>query len=492
MAELRAPRAEMNEQELLQSVIQFYRKRLQNYVPTQNFLLKRGLANGVMIDQFQLGFADRELGRAIPTKSCRAGRQLRERLTRLGIYRNSGHGHFNGCLVLPIIGPAGDIREIYGRKITSNLRKGTPEHLYLHDPPQGVWNIAGLDSTDTVILCKSIIDGLTVWSAGFRNVTCTYGYGPLSQDLLDALQEHEILQVLMAYERSNPGDSAAVQVSDQLAGINIRSVRIALPHGLDVNDFARKTEAPSEPLRELIEQAQVSKPPINNTRPQPTKPIAPPPPKDLDIEQTDTEVIIRIDDRRWRVRGLEKQLSHERLKVNLMVSRLDAVHVDTFDLYSARHRAAFVNQAAGELYVDETILKQELGRVLLTLEQIQDELIRQSLTPNEEPVPDLTDEERNAALQLLNDPQLLDRIVEDLDKCGVVGEEINKLICYLAATSRKLDRPLAVLIQSSSAAGKTSLMEGVLSLMPPEEQVKYSAITGQSLFYMGQQNSTLR
>lgn len=55
----------------------------------------------------------------------------------------------------------------------------------------------------------------------------------------------------------------------------------------------------------------------------------------------------------------------------------------------------------------------------------------------------------------------------------------------MAATSRKLAQPLAVLIQSSSAAGKTSLMDAVLAFMPPEEQIKYSAMTGQSLFYMG-------
>jgi DNA primase len=43
-----------------------------------------------------------------------------------------------------------------------------------------------------------------------------------------------------------------------------------------------------------------------------------------------------------------------------------------------------------------------------------------------------------------------------------------------------------VVIQSSSAAGKSSLMDAVLALMPEEERVSYSAMTGQSLFYMGE------
>jgi len=57
---------------------------------------------------------------------------------------------------------------------------------------------------------------------------------------------------------------------------------------------------------------------------------------------------------------------------------------------------------------------------------------------------------------------------------------------YLVALSRKLDRPLAALIQSTSAAGKSALMDAVLELIPPEERVAYSAMTGQSLFYLGE------
>ena len=87
---------------------------------------------------------------------------------------------------------------------------------------------------------------------------------------------------------------------------------------------------------------------------------------------------------------------------------------------------------------------------------------------------------------MLRDPRLLDRILADFERCGVVGEETNKLVAYLAAVSRHLESPLAVVVQSSSAAGKSSLMEAVLAFVPEEERVQYSAMTGQSLFYMGE------
>jgi len=60
---------------------------------------------------------------------------------------------------------------------------------------------------------------------------------------------------------------------------------------------------------------------------------------------------------------------------------------------------------------------------------------------------------------LLQDPDLIARIIRDLDQCGMVGEPFNKLAAYLAVTSRLLTRPLAILVRSNSAAGKTTLMD---------------------------------
>jgi hypothetical protein len=123
--------------------------------------------------------------------------------------------------------------------------------------------------------------------------------------------------------------------------------------------------------------------------------------------------------------------------------------------------------------------------VLLVVEEKNDEAMRAVLAPPNEGPPAMTSAERDEALALLRDKDLIGRILADFEACGVVGERTNKLVGYLAAVSRKLDDPLAVVVQSSSAAGKSRLMEAVLGFVPDEERVKYSAMTGQSLFYMG-------
>jgi hypothetical protein len=143
-----------------------------------------------------------------------------------------------------------------------------------------------------------------------------------------------------------------------------------------------------------------------------------------------------------------------------------------------------LKQAAEELGLEERILKKDLGEVLQRLEEQQQQAARAE--QQEKKQVELSDADRREALEFLRDPLLCERLLEDFQKCGVVGEETNKLTAYLAATSRKLDQPLAVIIQSSSAAGKSSLMDAVLALMPEEERVEYSAMTGQSLFYMSE------
>src|SRR5262249_38901102 len=80
----------------------------------------------------------------------------------------------------------------------------------------------------------------------------------------------------------------------------------------------------------------------------------------------------------------------------------------------------------------------------------------------------------------------LDRIREDFARAGVVGESTNVLVGYLATVSRLLPRPLAVIIQSASAAGKTSLMDAILRFVPSEHRVHYAALTGQALYYLGE------
>jgi DNA primase len=466
-SKLEAPIAmDTDDQAVLRQVVDYYHETLKASPEALRYLESRGLTHPEMIGYFQLGFANRTLGYRLPDKNRKAGAEMRGRLQRLGILRESGHEHFNGSVVIPVFDLAGNVLGMYGRKITPGLREGTPLHLYLPGPHRGVWNEEALQAAKEIILCESLIDALTFWCAGFRNVTASYGVNGFTEDHKAALERHGVKHVWIAYDRDEAGDNAAEQLKKELG---ISTARVLFPRGMDANEYALKVTPAAQSFAVLLNRTE--KPPAV-----PAEPVA---------QVSGEEVVIEQENRRYRIRGLSKNLSHELLKVNLLVSCGELFHVDTLDLYLARQRAAFTKQASEELQLKEETLRRDVGRVLMQLERLQDEQIRQALLPDKR-APEMSDEERAEALALLRDRKLLDRILEHFEACGVVGEETNKLVGYLAAVSRHLDTPLAVVLQSSSAAGKSSLMDAVLQFVPEEERIQYSAMTGQSLYYMGE------
>ena len=509
---------------LLKQTVDYYHATLKQSPEALAYLKSRGLDHPDLIEHFCLGHANRTLGLRLPDKTRKAGADIRARLEAIGIYRATGHEHFNGSLVVPIFDADGQVSELYGRKLRDDLRPGTPKHLYLPGPHAGVWNEAAFAGSREIILCEALIDAMTFWCAGYRNVTAAYGVEGFTDDILSAFQRHGILRVLIAYDRDEAGDRATATLAERLMAEGIECYRIEFPKGMDANEYAQQVAPASKSLGILIRKAQwlgkgqapqrayvapatidlaaqedaqpapAAEPHIEASMPAaPTLPASPQPsaPAHVKPDIRDNEINLSFgegqEQRRYRVRGHAKNLAVDVLKINLLSAMGDAFHVDTLDLYSAKQRSTYIEQAAKETGIDARILKTDLGRVLLALEQVQDEQIQQVLHP--EPVAKaMMDTERESALALLRAPDLLNRILADFDACGLVGERTNKLVAYLAAVSRKLAGPLAIVVQSSSAAGKSSLMDAVLAFVPEEERVKYSAMTGQSLFYMGETN----
>lgn len=511
-----------DDRELLGRVVAFYGQTLRESADALAYLERRGLRHPELLERFRLGYANRTLGYRLPAKNRQAGAVLRGRLQRLGVLRDSGHEHLSGSLVIPVLDEDGQVVQLYGRKIRSDLRPGTPAHLYLPGRHRGVFNRDALvAAAGEVIVCESLIDALSFWVHGHRHVTAAYGVQGFTAEHLAAFEAGGVSRVLIAFDRDDAGDTAAAKLAGRLSGEGIDCFRVVFPQGRDANALATSTEDPAGALAEVLRAAAWmgdGQPPVRS--PVPEMPVsAAPAPAQLDpspvggeggeadgapvsspvpagpaggpaVRLEGEELHVGLDDRRWRVRGLARVTSFEVLRVNVLVARDDerrghVFHVDSLDLYSARARGVFCRQAAAELGLAEELVARDLGRVLMVCEERAEEVIRAAQEPASPEVV-LSDSEREQAMALLTAPDLVERVVADFSAAGVVGEQTNCLVGYLAAVSRKLDRPLAVIVQSTSAAGKSALQEAVLSMVPGEERVSFSAMTGQSLFYMGE------
>jgi DNA primase catalytic core len=565
----------VDDQKLLGIVVDYYHATLKQTPGAQQYLLKRGLKSAEMVEHFRLGFSNRSLNYHLADKNRVEGAHQRGRLEELGIFREkSGHEHFVGSLVIPILNLNGEVVQMYGRKINDNLRPGTEYHLYLPGPRCGVWNEAALIASKDIILCESLIDALTFWCAGYRNVTTSYGVNGFNDYHREAFRKHGTKRIYIAYDRDEAGEKAATKHAEELIAMGIECFRVQFPRGQDANEFALKQQpaakflgmyltsaawlgkgqrpttagmkpampapeeerkpepmknpddppAPSEaaPLPEEKPKStakekiasesptpSISEAPNPSTAGESVVPLAAPlesvrqeepvqrpmplaAPAEPRVEIDNGEVIVTIGLRTYRVLNLEKCTSRGKMQVNVKVSGTNVrgewcYHGDTFDMESSLRRAAFIKQAAHELATKEETIHREVGQLWAVLTDLQRDMLRKTLTPAEEKTI-MTAEEEAAALDLLRDPRLLERVLEDFEKCGVVGEETNKRIAYLAAVSRLLEKPLAIVVQSASSAGKSSLMEAVLDFVPEEQRESYTAMTGQALFYMGQKN----
>lgn len=512
---------EAGDEEVLRQVVGYYHQTLKESPEALAYLERRGLAHPELVDRFQLGYSNRTLGLRLPLMNRKSGFEVRTRLQRLGLFRDSGHEHFVGSLVIPVFDEAGHVTEVYGRKINDNLRPGTPYHLYLPGPHRGVFNAEGVKGQEEVILCEALIDALTFWCAGFRNVTASYGVEGFTPEHLALFAREGVEHVQIAYDRDEAGDRAAESLSKKLIASGISCSRVLFPKGMDANAYALKVQPPTKSLGVLIRSAEWLGGSPRAAAESPAPPAAVgttaakeetgadvvestgregraakeensfPAPSSADLSGED-EALFRFEDRSYRVKGLKKALQSGALHVTVRAQRegdlfappspIAGWFLDRFDFISSRQRALFEKQAAHEMGVRPEVVKWDLGQVLRRLEELQQKALEDALRPKAA-APAMTDGARAEALELLKDPDLAGRILRDFEMCGVVGEETNKLLGYLAAVSRKLDRPLAIIVRSSSAAGKTALMEAILAFLPREDREKYSALSEHSLFY---------
>jgi DNA primase len=522
--------SEADDAELFEQVLTYYQERLHKNPAALDYLESRGLNHPEALARFRIGFADRSLGLRMPDSARKEGKELREHLQKLGIYRKSGHEHFTGCVVVPVFDAEGGTSEIYGRRITKP-NTGAPKHLYLPGPHVGIWNPEALDSPD-IILCEAPLDALTFWINGIQNVTFIYGTQGFPDFLETALIEHHTKRVYLAYDADDSGDKAAERDAARLAAKGIEVFRVKFPRGMDVNEYALKVKpaakslaqaikaaewvagsnapsssrapAPSSLAADLAAKKEISNSPEPKPEPEPIRVHSSSPARSAThsvaggfaVQKLGPSTLLRAGDyhtfelgpRAYRIGGLEKNTSLDVLRISLRIRHGEDFHTDALDLHKDADRRRFIERAAEETRLDRELIKRDLGKLLLALEQAQEERILSTSDPMTQDAKPMTGPERAEALELLRDPELIPRVQALFDDCGLVGEQTNRLAAYLACTSRKLNRPLAVIIQSTSAAGKSTLMEAVLAMFPEEERVKYSAMTGQSLYYLGETN----
>ncbi len=278
-----------------------------------------------------------------------------------------------------------------------------------------------LRSPGKIVVAEGEIDALTLIQAGLSAVGVP-GVGILKDAWAAALARHE--QVTVAFDGDVPGLEGARRVAERLGVVT----RIAsLPPDQDVNDLA----CAGRDIADLITQA---------------RPF----------------VDIRIDE----------------------IEPLDATE-RVGPLRELIRQVAKLDRLAREHYRGVISDRLDIRKGVIDEEFEEAEKPTLALVTREDDIPPrMSDAQRADALALLSDPDLDTRVLDALDALGCAGEETNKLMVFLAFTSRKLPDPIATSIKGESSSGKSYLVEAVAGLFPPEDLRIVSALSPKALYHL--------
>ncbi|MCP4669905.1 MAG: hypothetical protein GY857_01245 [Desulfobacula sp.] len=308
---------------------------------------------------------------------------------------------------------------------------------------------------------------LTLINAGIKNTIPCYGVNGLIDDHLKLFKQYKTKHVFICFDADGPGINAAKSIQTTLENVKLKSHIVTLSGEQDINDFFLLTANEKECFKALLVKAD------------PDRAIDPKPEQHESVTQTEYGFIQSFDDRKYEVRGIAKRDNKLRATIKGITAN-NRMHVDTIDFYSARSRAFFIKGLCDLFGAKEGVIKKDLEHLLDQTEQYT----RQKHEDNS-PKQEMIGKDKAGALAFLNNPDMLDEILKDYEILGYTGEKMNKLLCYIACVSRKMESPLSVMIQSRSAAGKSYLQDTVLSLVPDTDFVKYTRLTDQALFYTG-------
>ena len=443
-------------QEILDRIVAYWQKSLSRSQKAQAYLKGRGLWRPAILRALNVGYSTGRLTEALPQ-----GGKLTRQLKQMGILNKNGNEFFYKRLVVPVFDEAGVLTSVYGRSLDPDSKV---PHLYLSGPRRGVFNPAGIQEGRPVILTESILDAVALLVLGFPNVTASFGTQGFTADLRGAFQKKKVIRVDCAYDTDPAGDHAAEQLAHDLAGHGIEVRRIELEEK-DPNEFL-VCGGTKEVFQNLLEAARPlvvagSETVVTGS-----------------TKRSTGSLTFTYGDRTYKIED-EPSRGAGALRVTLKVSRNQKTFIDSLNLYSDRARSGLIGKLNG-LFREEISKKALEEDVFALIDELE---ARVAVVSSEDEDPVMSAAEKQEAGEFLRSENLIGVILDDLTSLGVVGENDNKLLAYMVATSRKLQKPLSLSVISRSSAGKSWLLNRVSDLMPPDEVLRYTRMSPRALFY---------
>jgi DNA primase len=478
----------------LDKMFTYFKNAIHNSKPAQEYLQKRCIDHtktevGYNSGQFHHGARKDE---TLISECIKYGLLLDLGLkARTGDTAYKPFGKWGICF--PLKNKGNQIVSLYFR---STLDDKAQRHYYLKDR-QGLYPHYPNPRAKKLIITESIIDAATLLEQdeilSKYEVLALFGTNGFTDEHSEAIRElTELNEIIFFLNGDEPGIKAVEKYAPMLKSEypNLKITNVAVPEGEDVNSLLQahsleilthlietrkeyallfsSEEKPIEKIsttadEEKTEQAKAEAPQrnsLNTNNPH-------------NIQYSGNEA-------NYFVKGFKTD-QLDSLKVTLQTKLDYLFYSSKLDLYEHKQLENYAKETAKKLHLNKDTVESDLHHLTNLLEHYRDKQHFDKQHKKETQI-QVTTATATKCIEFLKQEKLIQQFNNLIEKSGITGEETNRILLFIIASSFKMPDTLHALIQGSSGSGKTRLLKIISQLMPDEDVKRYTRVTDNSFY----------
>ena len=407
------------------------------------------------------------------------------------------------CLCFALRNPNHEITGLYFR---STLPNKDQRHFYLRDR-SGLYPNYPKAETQKLILTESIIDAASLLQQeeikSKYEILSLYGTNGLTEEHQTAIRKlKHLTEIIFFLNGDEPGNKAVAKYAPMLKGEypNLKITSVAVPENEDVNGLLQGHSP--EILTHLIEtrkevdfilsnggepeftqsKAEVQADIFLSSENSIEKEKSEQPKKQISGLDTNNPYNLKYkgNEASYQIKGFRTD-QPDSLKITIqIIAEANGITLK-LDLYEYKQVESSCKLIAGKLGLRKDAIEADLMQLTTLLEQYKD---KQQFKANgrQESKIQVPAATATKCIEFLKAENLIQRINELIGKAGITGEETNRILLFVIASSYKMSDTLHALIQGSSGSGKTRLLKVISYLMPDEDVKRYTRVTDNSFY----------
>lgn len=176
--------------------------------------------------------------------------------------------------------------------------------------------------------------------------------------------------------------------------------------------------------------------------------------------------------------------STERMVATLRINHKEELpYRTTLDLYSDTQTDKLVRTLCDKYELKLVEVSSCIHYLILELETYRLEHL-QFLKSKKKNIFEPTEKDQTQALKTLKSKNLLKQLLLKLNTSGIIGEDDNAIILFIALASHKFNTPFSVLCLAKSGIGKSYLLQQLVQCMPTGSYSFHTRMTSNALYYI--------